>query len=95
MGADGARPEDSKESKVLALLRARRIGLNRFEAEGYGDHCLHSTISSLRRKGYLFHDEWETVRTRFGTVRVKRYFYIGLSAAAPVHEVVIHDLGVR
>ncbi|NEX61730.1 hypothetical protein G3574_11625 [Noviherbaspirillum sp. 17J57-3] len=55
--------------------------LNRFEAERLGDHCLHSTISSLRAKGYQFHDDWEWVRTRFGReVHVKRYRYIGMGA---------------
>jgi hypothetical protein len=77
----GARPEQTKESKMLAILRARSAGLNRFEAEQFGDHCLHSTVASLRRKGYQFHDEWEWTQTRFGDVHVKRYFYLGLQHA--------------
>lgn len=62
----------SKQSRILAVLRQR--SLNRFEAEHFGDHCLHSTISSLRKQGYIFFDEWEEVPNRFGTTtRVKRY----------------------
>lgn len=79
-----ARPrlDDTKESKMLSILRARPSGLNRFEAEHFGDHCLHSTVSALRRKGYLLHDQWEWVQTRFGDTRVKRYFYIHSAHAA-------------
>lgn len=62
----------TKQDAILNVLRTR--SLNRFEAERYGDHCLHSTISTLRGMGHVFHDEWETVPTRFGKeVRVKRY----------------------
>jgi hypothetical protein len=77
-----ARSEDSKESKMLAILRARPDGLNRFEAEHFGDHCLHSTICSLRKKGYTIQDEWEWTQTRFGDVHVKRYRYASLPQAA-------------
>lgn len=69
----------NKESTILATMRAGR-SLNRFEAEPLGDHCLHSTIATLRGKGHLFHDQWEDVPTRFGkTVRVKRYSYMRLA----------------
>lgn len=65
----------TKQDAILSVLATR--SLNRFEAERYGDHCLHSTISTLRGIGYVFHDEWETVPTRWGTdTRVKRYFLI-------------------
>lgn len=66
----------TKESVILTVLRSGQ-SLNRFEAEHLGDHCLHSTISTLRDKGYKFHDEWEWVPTRFGEVHVKRYAYGG------------------
>ena len=66
----------NKETTILQTLVGGR-SLNRFEAEPLGDHCLHSTIATLRGKGYLFHDQWEDVPTRFGkTVRVKRYSYL-------------------
>lgn len=71
----------NKENTILAILMSGR-SLNRFDAEPLGDHCLHSTIATLRAKGYLFHDEWESVPTRFGkSVRVKRYRYLRLAAA--------------
>jgi hypothetical protein len=71
--------QNTKESTILAIMRAGN-SLNRFEAERIGDHCLHSTIATLRGKGYLFRDEWEWVPTRFGKeVHVKRYWYIGLN----------------
>lgn len=70
--------QSTKKSIILAILMSGK-SLNRFEAEHFGDHCLHSTISELRNEGYLFHDEWEWVNTRFGReVRVKRYWYIGV-----------------
>ncbi|WP_292934530.1 helix-turn-helix domain-containing protein [Noviherbaspirillum sp.] len=72
--------QGTKESIILTIMRAGQ-SLNRFEAERLGDHCLHSTISTLRSKGYLFRDEWEWVPTRFGKeVHVKRYRYIVGSA---------------
>ena len=69
----------NKETTILAIMIEGR-SLNRFDAEPLGDHCLHSTIATLRSKGYLFHDEWESVPTRFGkTVRVKRYSYLRMT----------------
>lgn len=69
--------QHTKESIILAIMRSGQ-SLNRFEAERLGDHCLHSTVSTLRSKGHLFHDAWEWVPTRFGReVHVKRYSYIG------------------
>jgi hypothetical protein len=74
--------QNTKESTILAIMRTGH-SLNRFEAERFGDHCLHSTIATLRSKGYLFHDAWEWVPTRFGKeVHVKRYSYIGLEHGA-------------
>lgn len=68
--------KNTKESMILAIMILGH-SLNRFEAERLGDHCLHSTIATLRAKGYLFHDEWEWVKTRFGETHVKRYWYVG------------------
>ncbi|MFZ6675261.1 hypothetical protein [Undibacterium sp. Xuan67W] len=68
---------DTKQAKTLRLLKRPR-GLNRFEAEAYGDHVLPSTVSALRNQGMLICGEWEEVKTRFDkTVRVKRYFWFG------------------
>lgn len=76
------RPKETKEAKILAIMRDRPSGLNRFDAEHWGCHCLHSTIATLRRKGYQFRAEWEWVSTRFGDVHVKRYFYLDYHPAA-------------
>lgn len=74
----------SKKNSILAVLRTR--SLNRFEAERHGDHCLHSTISELRKDGHAFHDEWETVPTRFRRdVRVKRYYLTHEASKRPAH----------
>lgn len=65
----------NKQDAILAVLRTR--SLNRFQAEQYGDHCLHSTVSTLRSIGHIIADRWETVPTRWGkTCRVKRYWLI-------------------
>lgn len=65
----------TKKASILSVLRQR--SLNRFEAQRYGDHCLHSTVSDLASDGHVFHSEWEQVPTRFGRdARVKRYFLI-------------------
>ncbi len=71
----------TKESAVLAALKAGHR-LTRFDAERLlGDHVLPSTISTLRRKGNLIIDEWVWVPTRFGSeVHVKRYSYVGIAA---------------
>lgn len=71
----------TKQDMIAAILRTR--SLNRFEAERYGDHCLHSTISTLRGLGYIYADQWETVPTRFGKdARVKRYHHVRSPGAA-------------
>jgi hypothetical protein len=72
-----SRPNYNKETMILTIMRAGQ-SLNTFEAQRLGDTCLNSTISTLRGKGYLFHDEWEWVPNRFGgETRVKRYWHIG------------------
>jgi len=65
---------ETKQDMILRILGER--SLNRFEAERVGDHCLHSTISTLRDLGHQFYDRWETVETRFKPTRVKRYFLL-------------------
>ena len=53
------------------------LSLNRYEAEDLGDHCLHSTVSTLCNKiGLQIHRKWEVVPNRFdSTTRVKRYWF--------------------
>lgn len=64
----------TKKQSILDVLRYR--SLNRFEAQAYGDHCLHSTVSALTAEGNAFQSVWEKVPTRFGKTRVKRYHLI-------------------
>lgn len=69
-----SRPNYTKRDAILAALRSGR-GLNRFEAERLGDHCLNSTVSALRATGHAIDSSWERVPTRFNPagVRVLRY----------------------
>lgn len=66
-----------KDSIRIALTDPH--GLNRFEAERHGDHCLNTTVAALRAEGCVIHSEWETVPTRFNPkgVRVLRYWLTG------------------
>lgn len=68
----------TKIDRILAALKVP-AGLNRFEAERIGDHCLNSTVAVLRQDGFVIHGEWEVVPTRFNPrgVRVKRYRLVG------------------
>lgn len=66
----------NNKSKLEMIIKHLEVSsLNTFEAIQLGDTCLHSTISTLRAKGYPILDEWEEVPNRFGGVtRVKRYW---------------------
>ncbi|CAJ3765446.1 helix-turn-helix domain protein [Burkholderia pseudomallei] len=82
-----------KIDRVLFELR-RGISLNRFDAERLGDHCLNTTISTLRAEGWLIASEWETVPTRFGkTARVLRYRLTGYRNPAEVTDEIAAILG--
>tara|TARA_B110000263_G_C15040557_1_gene388361 strand:- start:99 stop:416 length:318 start_codon:yes stop_codon:yes gene_type:complete len=65
-------------TKKFSIIRhfLKGLSLNRFEAEGLGDHCLNSTISTLVNiLGLEVPRKWEIVPNRFGgTTRVKRYW---------------------
>lgn len=64
-------------TKIMAVYETlQKRSLNRFEAERIGDHCLHSTISELRKAGHNIYGQWEVVETRFKPTRVKRYFLL-------------------
>ncbi|CAL94483.1 hypothetical protein [Azoarcus olearius] len=78
----GANPTTKKAIILGALCDPH--GLNRFEAERIGDHCLNSTIAALRAAGCAIHSEWETVPTRFNPrgVRVLRYRCYDLNRGA-------------
>lgn len=56
----------NKEQRIISALSNPR-GLNRFEAENHGDHCLNSTISRLKEKGYSIYSRRETVPNRFSS----------------------------
>jgi hypothetical protein len=65
---------NTKIARIRDALNGLR-GLNRFDAERLGDHCLNSTIAELRAKGVVILALWEEVPTRFGRdVWVKRYW---------------------
>ena len=66
------------QTTLSHLLRGPR---QRFDAERWGDHALHSTVSGLQRdQGIQFEREWREVPTRFGkSCRVKAYWVAELS----------------
>lgn len=68
----------TKLDRAIAALHLPR-GLNRFEAERIGEHCLNSTVSVIRKRyGSKLVSEWETVPTRYCErgVRVLRYWIV-------------------
>ena len=70
----------TKLDRVINLLKTRPEGLNRFEAESFGDHCLNSTIAVIREMyGDKLIQRWETVLTRYCStgVRVLRFWLAG------------------
>ena len=70
----------TKLDRVINLLVGRPEGLNRFEAEGWGEHTLNSTVSVIRSMyGDRLIQRWETVPSRFTNkgVRVLRYWLAG------------------
>ena len=67
-----------KIDRVEAALKLP-AGLNRFEAERIGEHCLNSSTSVLREiYGSRLVQQWETVPTRYCEtgVRVLRYWIV-------------------
>lgn len=68
---------NTKIARVVQALK-QPSGLNRFEAERIGDHCLNTTIARLRQRGHTIISSWEEVPSRFTTkgVRVRRYWAI-------------------
>ncbi|WP_305073884.1 hypothetical protein [Propionivibrio sp.] len=70
----------TKLDRIINILRTRPEGLNRFEAEQFGDHCLNSTIAVIRDLyGDKLIQRWETVPSRFTQhgVRVLRFWLTG------------------
>ena len=66
-------------SKEFTIIYHLLLGnsLHRFEAEGLGDHCLPSTISTISRKyGLEIPRKLVEVSTRFGgNTKVMRYWF--------------------
>jgi len=65
------------QAKMVRILSQLMNGgtLNRFEAEALGDHCLNSTVSTLKNThGLNLHRQWEKVSNRWGApCQVMRY----------------------
>jgi len=69
----------TKIRRVIDLLKTRPEGLNRFEAERFGEHALNSTVAVIRAMfGGRLVQRWEKVPTRFNPdgVRVLRYWIV-------------------
>lgn len=69
----------TKLQRIINLLENLPDGLNRFEAERSGEHCLNSTVSVIREiYGNRLFQKWETVPTRYCPtgVRVLRYWLL-------------------
>lgn len=81
--AESSACNHTKIGRVLVALE-QPSGLNRFDAERLGDHCLNSTVAQLREDGFDIRDEWETIPTRYTPrgVRVKRYRCLGRTEGA-------------
>lgn len=62
-----------KWQRVLDEMERRPWGMNRFDAERIGDHCLHTTVAYIQRFGVRVDRREEVVPCRFGTTRVMRY----------------------
>lgn len=72
-------PGDKPRTKLETVFKQFVMGrdFNRFEAEDFHDHCLHSTVSTLQNGyGIKIDSEFETVPCLRGrsTVRCKRYW---------------------
>ena len=70
--------EANDRRKIWRVLEALKQpeGLNRFDAERIGEHCLNTTVARLRCCGFRVESEWEEVPSRFSDkgVRVRRYW---------------------
>lgn len=64
--------QKTKEQYILNILRHRSLTAK--EAYKYGDTCLNTTVSDLRKRGHNIIGEWESCINRFGKrVKVMRY----------------------
>ena len=73
------KPKNSTKLDCVIAALHHPHGLNRFEAERIGEHCLNSSVSVIRAMyGSKLVSEWETVPSRFCErgVRVLRYWIV-------------------
>lgn len=69
----------TKLQRIIDILKTRPEGLNRFEAESFGEHCLNSTAAVIRSiYGDRLIQRWEKVPTRYCAdgVRVLRFWLV-------------------
>ena len=74
------RKVSTKLGRIIDILKTRPEGLNRFEAESFGEHCLNSTAAVIRSiYGDRLIQRWEKVPTRYCStgVRVLRFWIVG------------------
>lgn len=77
--------EPTSSSRIRRSTKLRRIfaelahgrSLNRFEAESLGDHCLHSTVSTIQQRYRIIVSRREEIVRGFGghPTRVVRYWF--------------------
>lgn len=76
---NSSRKRITKLDRIITALETRPEGLNRFEADGFGDHCLNSAVAVIRNLyGDKLIQQWETVPSRFNEygVRCLRFWLI-------------------
>lgn len=82
--AENKRKVITKLDRMIEILKTRPEGLNRFEAEAFGEHCLNSTAAVIRAMyGDRLIQRWETVPSRFTNkgVRVLRFWIVPRATA--------------
>ena len=69
-------PSSTRKIDRIAASLHRHGGLNRFDAERIGDHCLNSTVSDLRKiYGDRLKQRWEVVPSRYSAKGVRVLCY--------------------
>jgi hypothetical protein len=76
----------TKNASILATLFAGN-SLHRFQAERIGDHCLHSTISTLTHDyGLAFERRPVRVPNRFGSMTKVKEYRLAQSSRDPAEQ---------
>ncbi|MNN05320.1 hypothetical protein D3C81_1180760 [compost metagenome] len=81
----------SKIARILAHLLTG-ASLNRFEAEGLGDHCLNTTISVLgkNRHGLIIERHYERVPNGWGDPCLVKRYSLPFSERENAHKVLAY-----